>query len=329
LRIVKLRLLFAAILLAPASFAAPPAPQPVTHRGGEPERYPAWRAAAVASLIERGDAYSFATAAALMFAATAPSMQAEGLVLAGRASAIDPQNAAIGWLRLRLCVLAAGCDVRASATDMRWLDAENAAAWLPTLTAAYRDRDATEVDRVLMDMAQTRRFDLYWNRIIVLLFESLRGAEKVLPGGLRTTDASRLALVEGIAATEIVPRFAALIDACRDPGAGTERRETCLKVSKLMQQSDATPVQLAGLAMERHMLPVDGREARALAERRHVIEWRTATSAQFDAPLLPWLKNAHARWRLARMKSLRREEDVAIAILREQGMPLDPPKEAR
>ena len=329
MRIVKLRLLFAAILLAPASFAAPPAPQPVTHRGGEPERYPAWRAAAVASLIERGDAYSFATAAALMFAATAPSMQAEGLVLAGRASAIDPQNAAIGWLRLRLCVLAAGCDVRASATDMRWLDAENAAAWLPTLTAAYRDRDATEVDRVLMDMAQSKRLDVYWNRIVVFMFESLRTAEKFLPGAMRMTDAARLALVEGTAGPEVLPPFTALMDACRDAATGTERRESCLKVAKLMQRSDAIPAQMAGLAIERHALRSDSREARALAERRHVLEWRSATAAKFDAPLLPWLRNSRARWRLARMRSLGSDEDVTIAILREQGMPLEPPKEKR
>jgi hypothetical protein len=225
--------------------------------------------------------------------------------------------------------MAAACDFRSVATDMRWLDAENAAAWLPNLAAAYREHDAIEVDRVLMDMAQSKRLDVYWNRIVVFMFESLRTAEKFLPGAMRMTDAARLALVEGTAGPEVLPPFTALMDACRDAATGTERRESCLKVAKLMQRSDAIPAQMAGLAIERHALRSDSREARALAERRHVLEWRSATAAKFDAPLLPWLRNSRARWRLARMRSLGSDEDVTIAILREQGMPLEPPKEKR
>ena len=52
---------------------------------------------------------------------------------------------------------------------MRWVDADNGAAWLQTLSAAQKDRDATEVDRILADMAHGERFDLYWNRIVVLM----------------------------------------------------------------------------------------------------------------------------------------------------------------
>jgi len=43
--------------------------------------------------------------------------------------------------------------------------------------------------------------------------------------------------------------------------------------------------------------------------------------------LLPWLRNKRARWRLARMRSTQREEDVCLAIIREQGMAPDPPGE--
>ena len=73
---------------------------------------------------------------------------------------------------------------------MRWVDPDNAAAWLPTLAAAQRDRDTTEVDRILGDMARTNRFDLYWNRIVVLMFDAFGAARSALPSassGLMTS----------------------------------------------------------------------------------------------------------------------------------------------
>jgi hypothetical protein len=328
--IVKLCLRLLAVVAAQAALAS--GVGAAAHHGapdGESARYRSWRAAVVTALQNHGDAHSLATAAALLSTGPAPPMQAEGLELAGRAGAIAPEDAAIGWLRLRLCASAANCDVRGAATDMRWLDAENAAAWLPTLGAAYRDRDTTEIDRVLLDMAQNKRFDLYWNRIVVFMFASLKAAENTLPSRLQSSDAARLQLVEAIAGGEIVPPFSALVEICREAAAGTARREPCLKVSRMMQQSDTTIAQMAGLGIERRTLPPESREAHALLERRHALEWRNTTAARFDSPLLPWLRNAHARWRLARMQSLRREDDVAVAILRKQGLPLEPPREKR
>jgi hypothetical protein len=139
----------------------------------------------------------------------------------------------------------------------------------------------------------------------------------------------RLNTLMGIAGGEIIPPFGPLIDACRESTAGTERREVCLKLSKTMQRGDTIVAQIAGLGIEKRLVAPDGREARAIAERRRVLEWRLSTAAQFDTPLLPWLKNARARSRLAHMRALPREEDVCIAILREHGMAIEPPEEHR
>ena len=75
------------------------------------------------------------------------------------------------------------------------------------------------------------------------------------------------------------------------------------------------------------ILPALPLEARAIDDRRHVLDYRLSTAAKFDDPLLPWLRNKRARWRLARMRSTQREEDVCLAIIREQGMAPDPPGE--
>ena len=297
------------------------------------EKYQAWRSAAAAVLIARADANSLATAAALRYAGPAGPEGRDGsaqaapsaLDLAARAGELAPQSTSIGWLHLQLCAGTPSCDLRDVATVMRWVDADNGAAWLQTLAAAQKDRDTTDVDRILADMALGVRFDFYWNRIVVLMVDALTAAGYDLPSGYTSSDSARLNLVSGIASGEIVPPISALMEACRDSSA-PERREPCLKLSKTMQRSDTVAAQLAGFSLARHLLAPDSKEARNSAERRRVLEWRVAEAAKFDSPLLPWTKNARARARLAQMRALPREEDVCIAILKEHKAALDPPE---
>jgi hypothetical protein len=326
-----------------SSAAAPVAAAPRRDSHAEADKYQTWKIQAAAVLIARADANSLATAAALRYTGPAYGAPAYGapaygaktanpkpgpsaLELAARASDLAPQNASIGWLHLQLCAGTPACDIRDVATVMRWVDADNGAAWLQTLAAAQKDRDATEVDRILADMAHGAHFDLYWNRIVLLMTDALDAVHDQLPGGFAASDAARLAAVSGIAGGEIIPPFTALVEACRESSAAPERRELCLKLSKTMQRGDTIAAQLAGFSIERHLLAPDSKEARAIAERRHILEWRAAAAAKFNNPLLPWTKNARARARLAKMRAMPREEDVCIAVLREHKMALDPPE---
>jgi hypothetical protein len=275
-----------------------------------------------------------ATAAALRYVgagnarAGLPKPVPPAVELAARASELDPQSASISWLRLQLCSGTPTCDIREAGTAMRWVDADNGAAWLQTLTAAQKDGDTTEVDRVLADMAHGARFDLYWNRIVVMMVDALDTARDRLPGGYAASDSARLNTVIGIASTELIPAFSALVEACRESSVAVERRELCLKLSKTMQHGDAIVTQMIGFSIERHLFAPDSKEARAIAERRHLLEWRVAAAAKFDQPLLPWTRNARARARLVHMRHLRREEDVCIAILRQHKVALEPPEPA-
>jgi hypothetical protein len=308
-------------------------------RSGQPkpeaDAYPAWRAAAAQVLGARGDAASLATAAALAFVGPASRSKgdaakaaAAALAFAVKASDLAPNDPAMSWLRLQLCAAAPACDLRGAATTMRWVDADNGAAWLPTLAVAQKDKDTIEVDRVLTDMAEGTRFDLYGNRSTVMMFDALKRARTQLPAHYLDTDLARLTEAIGIAATTLVPSFSPLINACREAVA-RERRESCLKLSKTMQRSDAVLAQLVGFAIEKRLTPADARELRTIADRRRLLEWRTASAKVADTPLLPWLRNARARSRLAKMRALPREEDVCIALLREHRMPLDPPEDHR
>jgi hypothetical protein len=295
------------------------------------DKFQVWRSEAVRALAARGDANSVATAAALSFTSSfaAPGAAPTALQLIARASDLAPENAAIGWLHLQLCATAPACDSREAATVLRWVDADNAAAWLAELSTAQKDKDTVEVERVLADMARGTRFDLYYNQIMVMMFDALTGVRHELPGGVVASDTARLTALAGVANAEIVPAFSSLIDACREAAPRSERREDCMKVAKIMQRGDTVIVQMVGFGIERRLIPADSKEAKSLAERKRLLEWRMSAAGKLDVAILPWTQSARTRTRLAAMRSRPREEDVCIALLREHKMPLEPAESHR
>jgi hypothetical protein len=312
---VKHAVLLLALAVTQVAAAAP------SHSRAQSDKFAAWTTRAAQVLSARADADSLATAAALSAAGSLAALD-----LAARASELAPQDSAIGWLRLQLCGQTPACDMRDIATVMRWVDPDNAAAWLPTLAAAQRDRDTTEVDRVLADMARAAQFDFYSNRVVTLMFDALDAARGELSGTYAGSDAARYFTVNGIASSRLIPPLTPLVDACRESAALPERRDPCLRLSKTMQRGDTIIAQLMGFGIEKRLLAPDSREARSIAERRRVLEWRVTAAAKFDDPLLPWTRNARARARIAQMRALPREEDVCIAILREHKVALEPPE---
>jgi hypothetical protein len=308
-----------------ANFAAATAAPGLSPKS-EAYKFQVWRNDAVRALSARPNANSQATAAALGFTNSyaVPSAAPQALQLIARASELAPDSGAIGWLHLQLCAAAPGCNSRDAATVLRWVDPDNGAAWLSQLSTAHRDRDAIEIDRVLADMARGRRFDLYYNQLLVLMFDALSAVRRELPGGVVASDKAKLTALSGVANAEIIPAFSPLIDACRESTAPAERREDCLKLAKIMQRGDTVVVQMVGFGIEKRLVPPDSKEAKSLAERRHLLEWRLGAVGKLDSSILPWTQNARARTRLAEMRLRPREEDVCIALLREHKIALEP-----
>ena len=278
------------------------------------------------ALAARSDANSLAAAAALNFlpwGAQSPP-QPSSLELIARATGLAPESAGIGWLHLQLCAATPNCDTRDLATVLRWIDPDNSAVWMSTLAAAQKDKDTIEVDRVLADMARGRRFDLYYNQLVVLMFDALRGVHHQLHGVFAGSDAATFVAVVGIATAEIVPPLKPLTEACREPVAGAERREDCLKVARIMQRGDTVLMQMLGFSIEKRLLPPDSKEARSLTERRNLLEWRASAAGNLDLSILPWTRNARSRARIAEMRRRPREEDVCMALLRANKMATEP-----
>jgi hypothetical protein len=304
---------------------------PAMYSKSEAYKFQVWRNEAVRALASRSDANALATAAALGFTSSysTPAAAPAALQLIARASDLAPDSAAIGWLHLQLCAAAPSCDSRDVATVLRWVDPDNGAAWLSQLTTAYKDKDGIEVDRVLGDMAHGTRFDLYYNQLMVLMFDALSAVRRELPGGVVASDTAKLTALEGVANSEIVPPLSPLIDSCRESTPASERREDCMKLAKIMQRGDTVMVQMVGFSIEKRLVPPDSKEARSVAERRHLLEWRVGAAGKLDSSILPWTQNAHARTRLAEMRLRPRQEDVCIALLRDHKMPLEPAENHR
>jgi hypothetical protein len=299
---------------------------PAVKSASPADRYLVWHNEAVRALAARTDANSVATAAALSFTNSfaAPAAAPTALQLIARASDLAPENAPIGWLHLQLCASTPACDSRDPAFVLRWVDPDNAAAWLAQLATAHKDNDTIEVDRVLGDMARATRFDLYYNQIMVMMFDALNGVRRELPGGVMASDTARLTALAGVANAEIIPAFSPLIDVCREAVASAERREDCLKLAKVMQKGDTVMVQMVGFGIERRLISADSKEAKSLAERKHLLEWRLSAASKLDSSILPWTQSSRTRTRLAQMRIRSREEDVCIALLRQHKMALEP-----
>jgi hypothetical protein len=310
----------------PAAALATAAPG---HNAKSPaDKFYQWRSEAVRALAARPDANSVATAAALSFTNSfaSPSAAPSALQLIARAGDLAPENPAIAWLHLQLCASTPSCESRDAAIVLRWVDPDNGAAWLDQLSTAHKDKDQIEVDRVLGDMAKGTRFDLYYNHIMVMMFDALNGVRRELPSGVMATDTEKLIALAGVANAEIIPPFSPLIESCREAAGGSERRADCLKLSKIMQKGDTVIVQMVGFGIEKRLIPADSKEAKALAERKHLLEWRLSAASKLDASILPWTQSARTRTRLAQMRLRPREEDVCIALLREHKMAVEPPE---
>jgi hypothetical protein len=303
---------------------------------GDPRvvKFQAWRSAAVRVLGGRSDANSLATAAVLgfwdwhvqprMHGSLPPAGASAALQRIGQANELAPENPAIIWLHLQLCAATVGCDSRNIATDLRWVDPDNSAAWMSELADAQKDKDTVEIARVLADMARAKRFDVYYNGIVIMMFDALAAVRRELPSGVAESDLERLVTLEGAAAAEIFPAFAPLTDACRESGSTAERREVCTKIAKILQRGDTVLTQTVGFGMERRLLLPDSPEAKAVAERRQLLEWRSSAAGKLDFSILPWTAKSRTRMRIAEMRLRPREEDVCIALLRRQKMALEP-----
>ena len=289
--------------------------RPVTATAHAPQPQ-AWYHGAAATLETRSDAASLAAAALLIQGADPRSTDAaaRALHLVERALEADPANHALGWMRLRLCEKSPGCDAGEAAASMRWLDPDNAAAWLTALQRAAAERDETAIEHALAGMAQASHLRYYWNPTVVMALDALRAQG----GGERHAPAThaQLETVIAFALPVLVPAPQPLFDAC-PAGAAAPRHDICQRVALLLQSADTVAAQLAGYSLQRRLAPPESPQARSALEHHRALEARVAREGKFQSAFLPWFRNRIAAHRIELMRRHEREEDCINAVLLE------------
>ena len=277
-----------------------------------------WTVDAAQRLATRGEAKSLATAAVLLLSANAVGAKegVRALDLAERAALAAPDDHPIGWIHLRVCEQTPGCDLPGVATTLRWTDADNAAPWMPMLAAAIRDKDDQAMEHALTGMAEGKRFYLYRNPTVTMLFDAVKAGGIAAPPGLTNADRARLDASVSFSA-RIIPPLRAVAEACKDVQTRPRRHEACVRIAALLQRSDTVAAQAEGYAVQKRLFPPDAREVRTAVERLKNLESRMRAERRFETAFLPWFNNRLALHRLALMRQFAREEDVMNAILRE------------
>jgi len=277
-----------------------------------------WSVGTARELAARGDAKSLATAAVLLQSANpiGANDALRAIDLADRAAEEAPDDNAIGWVRLRICEQTPGCDLQGVATTLRWVDADNGAPWLSMLAAAMKDKDEQAVDHALSGMAGAKRFSLYWNQTVTMVFDALKSAAVIAPPGMSNADHSRLDVAYGLSII-VIPPFRPISEACKDARALSRHHDVCVKIVALLQRGDTLVSQGEGYAVQKRLFPPDSKEVRMAVEHQKNLESKMRAERKFETAFLPWFNNRLALHRLALMRQFPREEDVMNAVLRE------------
>jgi hypothetical protein len=220
-----------------------------------------------------------------------------------QAAADAPRDRLVQWLWANADDVVAGCSTASPCADramaLAVLEPDNAAAWLPVLSAASRRGDAGRVDELLTHMAGASTFDA----LFVDSSEAWYAAEALVPWSPAELAASRAdggvsASAESLAIYAAIARAAAfpmpslkpLLDACqadRDPRAAA-RHGDCVRIGRVLLGSGTMLPKSLGFSLLQRIgaaTPTDADAARR-ARWLTIESMRVAPSMETDGDAL-------------------------------------------
>jgi hypothetical protein len=321
-----------------------------------------WRAlqAELAHHIQvRGDARQQLVAAMLLawpIAAEAPSAlraaaaarlpEAQAIFARARAGTGDPW---VLWMAATDCRFGAAlCDRDGAIDALLRIEPDNAAVWLLALDRARHRDDRDAQLAALQGMAASTRYDQYyltairaWTEAFAALPEQ-SGFERLVartmtddPGAALDEDSLRaLAGLHGLGAAWAFgfPPLSTFADLCMPEDlAGEAWQEACRGAAQVLAQSDTLVSIGVGVSVAFRFAADDAARS-ALEQRRLEKDWLLDSFSLLDldgfgaddALDVTEAKTIVERWRAASS-----EVDLFHSLLREQGMPLQPPDDYR
>jgi hypothetical protein len=245
---------------------------------------------------------------------------AQALALVAEAAAKAPSRPDILWLYAQLCAQAAGCQVEEAESRLRKIDPDNAAAWLGALARAQARRDVAAQNEILDAMSRGARFDIYWNSLVSKITRAIGPAPvpaTAMTEPLTTTMNAVIGWLSGIA----LPRFAPVGDTCLKT-TNPATIERCRGVARALMRGDSMIAGGMGISIMERVAPPASEEAMSVITQRTRSAYQLETAGAIVSAQVE--QDKFTREMLELMSTLRREQDVYIAIIRWAGKPLEP-----
>ena len=219
-----------------------------------------------AQLAARGDPDSLA-ASALFEGLLSGFTSAVSLDLAGRSVAGAPNRADLAFVQLQLCESAPGCDAAPLELRLRQLDPENGITWTYQLVRADRANDGPTWRRAREGLAQSRRIDLYWNKIVSHLASAVAGKA----GFDSTTAAMELLGIE----SSFTPAFEPVSRACSvEDIQQPDVLDKCRRIAASFRNADTTLFEAYGSSLAIRLWPEESSEHQQIATERRGLRYR-------------------------------------------------------
>jgi hypothetical protein len=327
--------LFMIILFAAPAFAQPLAPNAAPP---SPEMPPAQILAQfhhdeINLLALRGDAYPL-LAAALMAQADADdparpkALQTPALL--ARAQKADDADALAWWVSVALDCRgkAKTCPREETLAQLEKADPANAGVWLWALSRAQETGDTTAARAALTSAAQAARFDDYFGTLTSVLYQAtgilpveeniLRASNQpgVSPAGFRLTYAAVLAAA--ITPVSIAP----LEKACNEASSKADLADDCVAVAQKLADSGSLIARRGGSEMLMRLASPGAAHDAAVAQAR-TLAWRMQHIGELGVRLANDSRVTGVYTQA--LGSSGREIDAVDAVLRLQGIALEPP----
>jgi hypothetical protein len=294
-------------------------------------------AATRAALITAGDADSLAAAgllggdpitAALIAAGHGDSRAEAGLndalenaaasrlALITRAADAAPDRPELTWLRLQSCTQVKSCNPEPIADHLRAADPTNAAAWIGVIADSSERKDPEQTRTALLAIANTDRFDVYWNPLIV------NTANAIIK--TKTMDsATALVAVLGMVTAQTIPPYAPLVHACRGPPLlQADILAACRRVSTVLRRGDTYISELIGIAIAMRVWPEGSAEYQDAVEARRTAHYRMETEAKLI--LREKWDDAYAERYIRLLATHHTEQEAALERIVSAGMSPNP-----
>ncbi len=330
------------IFLAVALIAAPAFAQPLAPDAGNPTPSPEMPSAQVLAqfhhdeinlLALRADAHSL-LAAALMGQGDADDPARPAVLktpaLLARAQKADDADALVWWVSAALDCRGRtkACPREETLTQLEKADPANAGTWLWALSRAQKAGDDATARAALTSAAQSARFDDYFGALTALVYRGtailpveeaiLRASNQpgVSAAGFRLTYAAGVAIGLPQAYRD------ALSAACANASADSGLAADCIAVAQKMADCGSLAARGFGMRLLLALNPT-GATHDSVATLARALAWRTQRIGALADHLADdsRVTSIYA----TELAASGREIDAVDAVLRSQGVPLEPP----